>query len=50
MVIKAKRNEIEPIRVALLNNLDHKIMPKKIIAVEDVKRTSNGKIIRQILG
>jgi O-succinylbenzoic acid--CoA ligase len=50
MAIVAEPEAIPAIEAKLSQNLDHRIMPKKIIAVDGVKRTANGKIIRQILG
>jgi O-succinylbenzoic acid--CoA ligase len=50
MAIKTTADDAKRIGKILENELDHRTMPKKIFAVEDVKRTSSGKIIRQILG
>jgi O-succinylbenzoic acid--CoA ligase len=50
MAIVTNAANIPQIEAKLAQKLDHRVMPKKIIAVDGVKRTANGKIIRQILG
>jgi O-succinylbenzoic acid--CoA ligase len=50
LIIEANQDTANQIMSELAIHLDHKYLPKKVIAVRKIQRTSNGKIIRQILG
>lgn len=50
MVIASPDDVADEMAEKLADVLDHKIMPKKIIAVDKLERTSNGKLKRQIIG
>jgi acyl-coenzyme A synthetase/AMP-(fatty) acid ligase len=50
MVIASPDDVADEMVEKLADVLDHKIMPKKIIAVDKLERTTNGKLKRQIIG
>jgi len=47
MVFEGSPNQCEPLLQTLRANLDHRLCPKRVIAVDRLPRTANGKIIRQ---
>lgn len=50
LVIEAEQEVADDFLRKISESMDHKFIPKKIIAVRKIQRTPNGKIIRQIVG
>jgi O-succinylbenzoic acid--CoA ligase len=50
MVVESSQKVADNIADILRGKLDHRIMPKKIFAVQKLERTPNGKLKRQIIG
>lgn len=50
MYIESTQEVADAVYSKLRDVLDHKLLPKKIIAVKEILRTPNGKLKRQIIG
>lgn len=49
MIFEGKAEDIQPIQELLRSKLDHRLCPKRLIAVDSLPRTSNGKIQRKTI-